>query len=104
VTVLERLAAALTELAKTDVQLERPNEAEHGDYATNVALQLAKAAGVAPRTVAELVAARLRETPGVDSVDIAGPASSTSGWPARRSARSPGRSWRRAPRTGPPTP
>jgi arginyl-tRNA synthetase len=56
-----------------EVVVERPRVKEHGDYATNVALQLAKAAGVPPRTVAELVAARLRETPGVDSVDIAGP-------------------------------
>ena len=56
-----------------DVVVERPRVKEHGDYATNVALQLAKAAGVPPRAVAELVAARLREAPGIDSVDIAGP-------------------------------
>jgi arginyl-tRNA synthetase len=55
------------------VTVERPKNREHGDYATNVALQLAKAARRAPREVAELVAVRLREIPGVANVDIAGP-------------------------------
>jgi arginyl-tRNA synthetase len=53
--------------------VERPKSREHGDYATNVALRLAKPAGRPPREVAELVAARLREHPGVASVDVAGP-------------------------------
>jgi len=55
------------------VTVERPKNRDHGDYATNVALQLAKAAGRPPRQVAELVAARLRELPGVAKVDVAGP-------------------------------
>ncbi|MEV7777339.1 arginine--tRNA ligase [Kitasatospora sp. NPDC088351] len=55
------------------VTVERPKNRDHGDYATNVALQLAKPAGKPPRAVAELVAARLRELPGVAGVDIAGP-------------------------------
>jgi arginyl-tRNA synthetase len=55
------------------VTVERPKNREHGDYATNVALQLAKAAGRQPREVAELLAVRLRETPGVAKVDVAGP-------------------------------
>ena len=46
---------------------------EHGDYATSVALQLAKPAGRPPREVAEAVAARLREADGVAAVDVAGP-------------------------------
>ncbi len=53
--------------------VERPKSREHGDYATNVALRLAKPAGRPPREVAELVAARLREHPGIDRVDVAGP-------------------------------
>jgi arginyl-tRNA synthetase len=53
--------------------VERPKSREHGDYATNVALRLAKPAGRPPREVAELVAARLREHPGVAIVDVAGP-------------------------------
>jgi arginyl-tRNA synthetase len=55
------------------VTIERPKNREHGDYATNVALQLAKAAGRPPREVAELIAVRLRSVPGVARVDIAGP-------------------------------
>ncbi|NHC13372.1 arginine--tRNA ligase [Motilibacter deserti] len=55
------------------VAVERPKQKEHGDYATNIALQLAKPAGRPPRQVAELIAARLRPTPGIAEVDIAGP-------------------------------
>ena len=53
--------------------VERPKSREHGDYATNIALRLAKPAGKPPRAVAELVAARLREQAGIAGVDIAGP-------------------------------
>jgi len=55
------------------VKVERPKVREHGDYATSVALQLAKPAGRPPREVAELVAARLRGADGVSRVDVAGP-------------------------------
>jgi len=55
------------------VPVERPKNPEHGDYASPVALQLAKAARRAPREVAELLAERLRKDPGVANVDIAGP-------------------------------
>jgi arginyl-tRNA synthetase len=65
----EGLAVAVPET----VTVERPKNKEHGDYATNVALQLAKPAGRPPRVLAELIAAKLRETAGVASVDIAGP-------------------------------
>ncbi|HET7901694.1 MAG TPA: arginine--tRNA ligase, partial [Candidatus Nanopelagicales bacterium] len=39
-----------------EVTVERPRNPEHGDYATNIALQLAKKAGTSPRAVAEAVA------------------------------------------------
>jgi arginyl-tRNA synthetase len=55
------------------VTVERPKSKEHGDYATNVALQLAKAAGRPPRQLAELIAASLRDVAGVAKVDVAGP-------------------------------
>ncbi|HEV3169342.1 MAG TPA: arginine--tRNA ligase [Actinocrinis sp.] len=55
------------------VTVERPKNREHGDYATNVALQLAKAAGKPPREVAQVLAGRLAEQTGVKSVEIAGP-------------------------------
>ena len=56
-----------------EVVVERPKNPEHGDYATNVALRLAKPAGRSPREVAELLAAELRTQPGVETVDVAGP-------------------------------
>jgi len=56
-----------------ELHVERPRQREHGDWATNIAMQLAKKAGVAPRLIAEAVAVRLREAPGVASVDVAGP-------------------------------
>jgi arginyl-tRNA synthetase len=56
-----------------ETAVERPKNPEHGDYATNVALRLAKGAGRPAREVAEAVAARLREAPGIAGVDVAGP-------------------------------
>ncbi|HLS03993.1 MAG TPA: arginine--tRNA ligase [Actinomycetales bacterium] len=55
------------------VHLERPRQREHGDWATNIAMQLGKKAGMAPRAFAEIIAARLEKTAGVKSVDVAGP-------------------------------
>ncbi|WP_432572834.1 arginine--tRNA ligase [Kineococcus sp. SYSU DK005] len=56
-----------------EVRVERPKNRDHGDWATSVALQLAKRAGRAPREVAALVQERLLRVPGVKAVDIAGP-------------------------------
>ena len=55
------------------VSLERPKNRDHGDYATSIALQLAKAAGKSPREVAELLRSDLLALPEVSAVDIAGP-------------------------------
>ncbi len=55
------------------VHVERPRQREHGDWATNVALQLGKKAGMAPRAVAEALVAQLDGVAGVAKVDIAGP-------------------------------
>ncbi|MFC6595899.1 arginine--tRNA ligase [Kitasatospora paranensis] len=66
-------AGELTVAVPEHVTIERPKNRDHGDYATNVALQLAKPAGRPPRAVAELLAARLRGITGVAKVDIAGP-------------------------------
>jgi arginyl-tRNA synthetase len=55
------------------IPLERPKNREHGDYATSVALQLAKPAGMSPRAVAELLQSDLLDLPEVSAVDIAGP-------------------------------
>ena len=56
-----------------EVRLDRPRQRDHGDWSTNLALQLAKQAGIAPREVATRLAARLGELPGVKSVEVAGP-------------------------------
>ncbi|WP_123817388.1 arginine--tRNA ligase [Kitasatospora cineracea] len=66
-------ADELTVDVPAHVTVERPKNRDHGDYATNVALQLAKPAGKPPRAVAEILAGRLREITGVAKVDIAGP-------------------------------
>jgi arginyl-tRNA synthetase len=55
------------------VTVERPRQQGHGDYATNVAMQLAKKAGTNPRAFAELVRQRLEQVEGVAAVEIAGP-------------------------------
>ena len=73
------LVALLTErgadvsLVPEVVTVERPRNPEHGDYATNVALQLAKKVGVAPRDLATDLAAALAGDPGITAAEIAGP-------------------------------
>src|SRR3954462_3288853 len=66
-------AGDLTVAAPDEIRVERPRQREHGDWATNVALQLAKQAGRPPREVAGLLAARVAAGPGIKSVDVAGP-------------------------------
>jgi arginyl-tRNA synthetase len=56
-----------------EIRVERPKNREHGDWATNIALQLGKKAGMNPRSFAELLAARLSSLDGVKSVEVAGP-------------------------------
>jgi len=55
------------------IPLERPKNRDHGDYATSVALQLAKAAGKNPRDVALILQMQIGTTPLISAVDIAGP-------------------------------
>jgi arginyl-tRNA synthetase len=57
------------------IPIERPKRPEHGDYATNVALALAKPAGKQPRVLAEIIVERLRAAGGADisEVSVAGP-------------------------------
>ncbi len=66
-------AGELAVVPPGDALIERPRSREHGDYATNVALRLAKPAGRPPREVAAVIAARLRAADGVASVEVAGP-------------------------------
>ncbi|WP_168199794.1 arginine--tRNA ligase [Citricoccus sp. SGAir0253] len=55
------------------VKVERPRNREHGDWATNVAMQLGKKAGMAPRELAAILVRRLGDVPGVAAAEIAGP-------------------------------
>ena len=56
-----------------EVVIERPKNREHGDWATNAAMQLAGKFGMNPRSFAELLAPELEGLDGVSKVDIAGP-------------------------------
>ncbi|HZN80302.1 MAG TPA: arginine--tRNA ligase [Mycobacterium sp.] len=55
------------------VTVERPRNPEHGDYATNIALQLAKKVGANPRELAGWLATALANQDGIASADVAGP-------------------------------
>ncbi|WP_168583443.1 arginine--tRNA ligase [Gephyromycinifex aptenodytis] len=55
------------------VRVERPRGREHGDWSTNVAMQLAKKASMNPRDFATKLAQRLEQIDGIASVDVAGP-------------------------------
>ncbi|MDQ1249476.1 MAG: arginyl-tRNA synthetase, partial [Actinomycetota bacterium] len=66
-------AGDLTVDVPAEIKVERPKQREHGDWATTIALQLAKQARKPPREVAGFLAARLTEVPGIQSVDVAGP-------------------------------
>ena len=48
------------------IPVERPKRPEHGDYATNVALALARISGKQPRALAEIIVERLRAAGGAD--------------------------------------
>ncbi len=72
-TLVDEGAVTLPEGVPAAVVVERPKSKDHGDYATNVALQLAKRAGVPPRDLAALLADRMRLAEGVAEVEIAGP-------------------------------
>jgi arginyl-tRNA synthetase len=72
-TATERLAARIGGLAGSEVELERPNDPEHGDYATNVALRTAKAVGRPPRELAQDLATQIADLDEVATVEVAGP-------------------------------
>lgn len=55
------------------VVVERPKNPAHGDYATNLALQVAKKVGLAPRQLAESLAAALAQHEGIEAAEVAGP-------------------------------
>ena len=66
-------AGAMAVSVPEEVQVERPRAREHGDYATNVAMTMAKSAGRPPREVALAIAQALAEVPGIQDAQVAGP-------------------------------
>jgi arginyl-tRNA synthetase len=64
---------ALPDGVPASVLIERPKVREHGDYATNVALQWGKKAGMNPREFAALLAERLGGRDDIAEVEVAGP-------------------------------
>ncbi len=76
------LAAAVSSLqdtgdlpadTNTEVQVTRSKDNTHGDFASNLALQLSKAARVPPRTLAEKIAEHIPQDSGIAKVEVAGP-------------------------------
>ena len=59
--------------AITNIVLDRPKNRDHGDYATSIALALAKPSGKSPRDVAEIVQRGLQGNSEIAKIEIAGP-------------------------------
>ena len=68
-----RLAGELAEVAGAPVELERPNDPAHGDYATNAAMRAAPTQRRAPREIAGDIAAAAESVPHVERAEVAGP-------------------------------
>ena len=66
-------ANALSGAVPDSIKLERPKERSHGDYATSIALQIAKPMGKNPREVAQVIAGQLTGIENISKVEIAGP-------------------------------
>ena len=70
---VQRLAAKVSQIAGAEVELERPNDPAHGDYATNVALRIAPAHERPPRELAAELAQGVADLAEVDRAEVAGP-------------------------------
>jgi arginyl-tRNA synthetase len=66
------VAALGSDLVPENLLLERPKQAEHGDYATNIAMQLARKLRRNPRELAQAICAALPPSRWVEKVEIAG--------------------------------
>ena len=66
-------SGVLTGQAPDSIKLDRPKDRTHGDYATSIALQLAKPMGKNPREVAQIIVDELAGAPGISHLEIAGP-------------------------------
>jgi arginyl-tRNA synthetase len=57
----------------SEIVIERPKNPDHGDWATNIALQISKRAGLNPLAAAEILLPLISTAPGIESGEIAGP-------------------------------
>ncbi|SOE65227.1 arginyl-tRNA synthetase [Salinibacterium xinjiangense] len=73
VTSISASRGGTRELTIDDLLLERPRNRDHGDWASNIAMKLAKPLGANPRELADEIAVEAAKLPGVASVDVAGP-------------------------------
>ena len=73
VLALADLDASDMDISDVEIVVERPKTRDHGDYATNVAMVLAKRVGRPPRDIAGALVTHLGEEPGIAGLDIAGP-------------------------------
>lgn len=71
--IVDEIAQAGDAAGTPRVELERPREESHGDFATNAALMLAPVLRRSPREVAQEIAERTGTLPGVAAVEVAGP-------------------------------
>jgi len=69
----ERRPGEPLELAASDIVFERPRNRDHGDWASNIAMRLAKPFGTNPRELAQQIADGLADVDGVASAEVAGP-------------------------------
>src|SRR6476646_4150107 len=72
-SAVQRLAARVSEVAGTEVELERPKDPTHGDFATNVAMRSAKSIGRPPRELAQELAEKVVTLDEIESAEVAGP-------------------------------
>ena len=63
----------LDDSSSIDIHIERPKTLEHGDYSTNIALQLTKILKKNPREIAQLIIEKVGLDPSIDRLEIAGP-------------------------------
>ena len=71
--ISEALDQILDDSSIIDIHIERPKTLEHGDYSTNIALQLTKILKKNPREIAQLIIEKIGLDPSIDRLEIAGP-------------------------------
>lgn len=68
-----RSTGEIGDYGEVEIDLERPARKEHGDFSTNVALGLAKSAGIAPRDLAEKIVSAVPQVDIISKIEVAGP-------------------------------